>query len=356
MPEINPANRHELDYHDEAARLAKLNFPIVDVHTHVNGSDAVKVYSQVAKAFGIGLTYSMTYLENMEPVRSILGKSVRFIAMPRFSEEERYYKSVGAYMKHVEAYYLKGARILKLWAAPRGIDIGKASGCPDLFKLSSPRRIEIINEACGMNMVLMTHVGDPDTWFKTMYQDCATYGEKVDQYKPLEELLAEYTVPWIAAHMGGWPEDLEFLSGLLARHPNLYLDTSATKWMVRELSRHSRQDLIRFLTEWRERILFGSDITVKDEDLLLKGTPNSAASLEAAFELYASRYWSLRTLFESDYSGESPISDPDLAQLEPQRYSPFDAPLLQGKALPAEIIHELYYGAAARLLDGYYVA
>ena len=34
---------------------------------------------------------------------------------------------------------------------------------------------------------------------------------------------------------------------LLEAHPNLHLDTSATKWMVRELGRHSRDEIVSFL-------------------------------------------------------------------------------------------------------------
>ncbi|MHC4590503.1 MAG: hypothetical protein ACYTAQ_14535 [Planctomycetota bacterium] len=38
-----------------------------------------------------------------------------------------------------------------------------------------------------------------------------------------------------------------------------------------------------------------------------------ASSPQEAFDLYASRYWALRTLFETDHVGPSPIADPDLA-------------------------------------------
>src|SRR5690606_8368514 len=99
-----------------------------------------------------------------------------------------------------------------------------------------------------------------------------------------------------------WPEDLDFLAGLLSRHPNLVLDTSATKWQVRELSRHPRARLHDFFRRFRTRILFGSDIV--------------ATGADASFDLFASRYWALRTLFETDYDGPSPIVDPDLHMMD----------------------------------------
>jgi hypothetical protein len=154
--------------------------------------------------------------------------------------------------------------------------------------------------------------------------------------------------------MGGWPEDLEFLSGLLTQHANLYLDTSAAKWMVRELSRYSQEDLTGFFTRWKGRILFGSDIVTTDKHLSAsEEDPESrkASGVDMAYNLYASRYWALRTLLETDYHGESPIADPDLSLVDPEKYSEFDAPALNGALLPDHILQSLYYDTATALLD-----
>jgi hypothetical protein len=157
-------------------------------------------------------------------------------------------------------------------------------------------------------------------------------------------------VPWIAAHLGGWPEDLGFLSGLLDRHPNLHLDASATKWMVREISRHEREAVVAFLRRFNGRILFGSDIVTTDDHLAhAEGKSEMAAKASApedAFDLYASRYWALRTLWETDHDGPSPIADPDLAMLDPGRFGPLDAPRLRGHRLPADLLQSFYAGAA----------
>ena len=72
---------------------------------------------------------------------------------------------------------------------------------------------------------------------------------------------------------------------------------------------------------------------------------------EEAFELYASRYFALRSLFESDYVGESPIADPDLNRIDPQRYEPMDAPMLKGHQLSAELLETIYRNAAADWRD-----
>ncbi len=156
--------------------------------------------------------------------------------------------------------------------------------------------------------------------------------------------------------MGGWPEDLGFLSGLLTRHHNLYLDTSATKWVVRELGRHPREETVAFFSKWKGRILFGSDIVSTDDHLQpAKATTSPmadlASSAEEAFELYASRYLALRTMFETNYAGDSPIADPDLMMLEPERYDMMSAPPLTGLGLDKALLRVLYAGAAQDLVE-----
>ena len=357
--EAHAANRLGLDYKAEAEKFTKLPFGIIDAHSHINGTEASSIYKVAARLYGISLTYSMTHLENIPALKKAFAGSLRFIAMPRFTEEEQFYNDVPGYIKHIEEYYAHGARIIKFWSAPRGIDIGIKAAKTDMLKLNSPRRKQIMKEIQALKMVFMVHIGDPDTWFLTKYLNSDVYGSKRFQYKQLEEVLDLFEVPFIAAHMGGWPEDLEFLSYLLTKHPNLYLDSSATKWMVRELSKYPRDELIDFFRQWKDRILFGSDIVSNDTHLVVSDEAGIDKHLELqkreqVFELYASRYWALRSLFESNYDGESPIADPDLAMLEPEKHSEMDAPLLQGKNLPQDILRNLYCEAAHNLLEPYH--
>lgn len=339
----NPANLLSLDYSAESLAFRRYEFPIIDCHTHINGDQAIRIYGQAARAFGIELTYSMTHFSNIDKAREILQGRIRFITMLQFTEEERYYRDARGYIAYVEKFYEKGSRIIKFWSAPRGVDYADSAGMPDLLSLNSPVRKEVIKHTASMGMIFMVHVADPDTWFSTRYTDQTRYGSKIDQYVALEQLLSDYrSTKVIAAHMAGWPEDLEFLSVLMERHDNLYLDTSATKWMVREISKHSREEIVAFMERWKGRILFGSDIVSKEEH---------CKEAEEAFDLYASRYWALRKLLETDYDGPSPISDPDLALVDPKNYAEDSSPALKGKNLPDHILKSLYYDAPRSLLE-----
>jgi len=355
-----PANRLGLDYRAEANRLGPAPVPIIDVHTHINGVAAARIYREARDLYGVTTTYSMTQLHEAEAVREALDGTVHFIAVPDYLSENRARAVREGFLENIQAFHDLGSRIVKFWAAPRSRDMAREIGDPDEGRLDGAWRLRAMELGESLGMMFMAHIGDPDTWFRTRYADASLYGTKQEQYIPFERMLDRFAVPWIGAHMGGWPEDLDFLDGLLSRHDNLYLDTSATKWMVRELSRHPRDRFLEFFEKWRGRLLFGSDIVTLDSHLSSDAGPRGmgmqAASEQEAFDLYASRYWALRTLFETEYEGESPIADPDLNMIDPDRYDAMSAPTLRGKSLPKPLLASIYRDNASALLDGWRAA
>jgi len=346
----NASNLHALDYRVEAARFTGLPYGIIDAHIHVNGGRAALLLREAMDLYGIERVWSMTALEQIPAVRAVLADRLRLIAVPDFASKDRKHAHGTGFLERIEAYHREGARICKFWAAPRIVDFAIELGDPTMFQLDAPARLEAMHFAASKGMSLMTHVADPDTWFATRYRDTSIYGTKQQHYLPLERLLDHIGVPWIAAHMGGWPEDLKFLAGILDRHPNLHLDASATKWMVREISRHDREAVVDFMRRFAGRIFFGSDIVTTDDHLAPASDKTEiaakASAPEDAFDLYASRYWALRTLWETDYNGPSPIADPDLAMVSPTTHGPMDSPNLHGKSLPSDVLRSFYFEAA----------
>jgi hypothetical protein len=353
---VSAANRLGLDYRAEAARLGPPAVPMIDVHTHIAGAGATRIYDEVRRLYGVRLTYSMTQLPLAPAVRDILGDTIRFIAVPTWSDPDKHRVHRQGFLDNLERFRHEfNSPIMKIWSSPRLRELAPGDAGTDLVEVDSPWRVKACEAGQRLGMMYMVHIADPDTWFATKYADASRFRTKREQYEGLERMLDRFTSPWIAAHMGGWPEDLAFLDALLGRHPNLYLDTSATKWMVRELSRQSRERVLGFLEKWRGRIFFGSDIVATDDHLApRKETPHPMAELadspEAAFDLYASRYWTLRTLWETGYDGESPIADPDLAMVDPARFDAMSAPRLSGMRLPGPLLRELYAGTAERVL------
>ncbi|MEM1183787.1 MAG: hypothetical protein AAGI53_02185 [Planctomycetota bacterium] len=356
------ANRLGLDYVEEAERLGPPVRPIIDGHLHVNGGRAAGVFRRVMDLYGIDRLYTQTQLASASAVREVLGDRVSFVAIPEYMAEDRERAMTVGFLENLDVWANEfGARCVKLWQAPRLKDfVEQAGGDWDDHRMDGPWRVRIAERACELGMMLMTHVADPDTWFATEYKDSARYGVKLDHYAPWERMMERFDVPWLGAHLGGWPEDLEFLTGLLERHPKLFLDTSATKWIVREISRHPRDELLAFMTRFKDRIIFGSDIVTHDDHLVpspegeKKFGAELASNEDEAFELYASRYWALRTMWETDYEGESSIADPDLAKLDPDRYDAMSAPRLRGKSMPRDLLKVFYGGACEGTLGKWY--
>jgi predicted TIM-barrel fold metal-dependent hydrolase len=325
---INDANRLGLDYRVEAGRLPYRG-PIFDVHTHIRDVEAAHLFFEVADLFGVEKVWSMTNLENIDAIRDAYGERISFIAVPNYDRRDEPNTFTTDWLRRIEQFAAKGVKVCKFWAAPRGRDLHPA------LRLDSPTRREAMKIAHDAGMMFMTHVADPDTWFATTYADADKYGTKASHYEPLEALLDEYSdTPWLAAHMGGHPEDLEHLQQLLDDHPNLHLDTSATKWMVRELSKQPAK-LRDFCVRNAGRVLFGTDIVAHAESM--------------HFDLFASRLWALRAMFETAYDGPSPIVDPDLSMVDPSLPADSTA-TLRGASLPTVTLDAIYHGAARRLM------
>src|SRR5262245_49217068 len=314
--------------------------PIIDFHAHVMvtrpgdpasgpplgegpgaSTEQAELMLRIGAEFGVTRTLTMCLPEDIPILRERFPTSLEYNALlikRKLEDSDDFAYAL------LDRYLAAGIKAIKLWSAPRGVDRG--------LYVDAPWRIESVKRAraAGIRLV-MVHVADPDNWFRTMYADSAKYGTKPSQYARLENMLTLFPdMTWIGAHMAGDPERPEHLESLLERFPNFHIDTSATKWQVREVS--PRRDAIRALVcRYPDRFLFGTDLVTRHT---------------LVPEHYVSRYWCQRTLWESAWEGPSPIADAD--------YKPGEGesalPMLRGVALPAVVLEQVYYGNAKTLL------
>jgi predicted TIM-barrel fold metal-dependent hydrolase len=312
-----PANRLGLDYRAVPPRRTRV--PIVDFHTHVHDSPTVGAFLEAAELYGIRKIVTMTPLDELARVEAIQPGRLAFIAIPRWRSMAKSAAFQAQWLADLHAFAERGARCMKFWVAP------PLRGTHGLT-LEDPFFRPLIAAGLELNLDFMVHVGDPDEWFAPggRYADRAKFGAKREHYRQLEFLL-ERVAPRrvIAAHLGGYGEEPDFLQALLDRHANLMLDSSATKWVVRVVARQPAR-LREFLIRNQDRVLFGSDLVVGGA---------------YDFEHYASRYWVHQQLWETANDGESPIEDPDAPA----------PPRLRGLDLPADALEALYFRNAARL-------
>jgi hypothetical protein len=290
---------------------------VVDAHCHLVAAKHATEWFEAADHFGIDKFITMTPLEEASALAAAWPGRLHFIAIPKWREPN----FIDTWLQRIESFYDLGSRIAKFHMAPGSMDGTK-------LRLDSPAIRKIMDELVARKMAIMTHVGDPDTWYAGKYADSARYGTREEHYRLWEDALEAYRGhPWLGAHLGGNPENLGRLQEILDKFPDLWLDCSATRWMVREIS--ARRDAAReFLIRNQDRILFGSDQVSGDD---------------RNFDFYASRFWCHRKLWETAYIGPSPIVDPDL---------PADQqPVLRGLALPTEVLQKLFHDNVLKFMS-----
>jgi Amidohydrolase len=311
-------NRIGLDFRQSVPR-PKVKGKVIDFHCHLLAARHAPAWFAAADQYGIDAFVTMMQLEEALSLYRDWGHRLLFIAVPAW--QQVVHDHVDDYLRRLEGFYNLGCRIVKFHCAPESM---LRRG----WTLDSPRLRPVLQEAAARKMGVMTHIGDPDTWYAGKYSDASKYGTREQHYQMWENVLNEYPqIPWVGAHMGGHPEDLAHLQGILDRHPNVSLDCSATKWIARSLSpqRSAARD---FFIRNQDRILFGSDQVSGDD---------------RNFDFYCSRFWVQRKLWETAYIGPSPILDGDC---------PPDAqPTLRGLALPDECLQKLYHSNAVRYLQ-----
>lgn len=294
---------------------------VIDAHCHLLAARHAAGWFEAADHFGIDHFFTMNPLDEALGLQREWGHRLHFIAVPNWfaltepDVFERWHRSI-------ESFFNLGSRIAKLHMAPGTM---KKTG----MHFDHPGVRGILRDIASRGMAIMTHVGDPQLWYDGKYAgpDYASTGSRESQYAAWERALEDHRgTPWLGAHMGGNPEDLKRLQSLLDRFPDLVLDLSATKWIVREVS--ARADAARaFVIRNQDRLLWGSDQVSGDA---------------RGWDFLASRWWAHRTLWESEYRGTTPIYDSDLAV--------DDQPALNGLALPPAVIQKLYRDNAVNFM------
>jgi hypothetical protein len=312
--DLREYNRLGLDYRVYWPR-PKVKGIVIDFHTHLLAARHVRPWVEAGNHFGIDKFVTMTPLEEALGLQRDYPGKFHFITIPSWPN-----LAIDDWLRRLEGFHNIGSRIIKFHMAPGTMN---RSG----LRLDSPAILRIMREARARGMILMSHVGDPDTWYRNQYADTKKFGTRADHYAMWEAALEETRGhPWLGAHMGGNPEDLQRLQSLLDRYPDLMLDSSATRWMVREIS--ARRDAAReFVIRNSDRIVFGSDQVSGDR---------------RGYDFLASRWWAHRKLWETAYIGPSPIFDPDVKE--------DDQPVLKGLALPDDVLQKIYHDNPLRLM------
>ena len=295
---------------------------IIDFHMHVCGGKEDEKYISIAKEFGVTKAGAMLHWTSAGKLLDDHEDFFFPIEWMRMPEVDSGREWVAEEVARIDNERLNGLVALKLRSTCK-------EGRPEVW-IDHPYMLEVLNEVSGMGLFVYIHIAEPSGWWPNIF-DPAVVGEKIEYHKPVENILKNCpSLNVVGAHLGGYPEDLNFLDRMLTEYSNYSLDMSATKWIVRELGRDVQKSRA-FINKYQDRLYFGSDLV--------------AFLSDGEEDYYSSRFYVLRHLFERDEVIPSMIIDPDA--LSPD-YP--DGPEIRGLGLDERVLTKIYRNNALALL------
>ncbi|MEY2413252.1 MAG: hypothetical protein QOD84_1858 [Acidobacteriaceae bacterium] len=281
LKDFHPVSMLHARSHD----VQSAKFYVVDVHNHVNDAARIDEHMdprRVIEVMNRTNVKTIVILTGMwgnklqavidEMVKPYPGRFMVFTQIdwsriddPNFSQEM---------VKQLHDAVRRGARGLKVL---KDLGLADRDKTGKLIAVDDPR-LDPIWEECGrLGIPVAIHVTDPEAFFHpvdntneryeelTEHPDWSFYGP---QFPSKESILAARDhvfarhpkTTFVALHMANWPENLDYVSGMLEKYPNVMVEFGARE---AELGRQPRRAGAFFL-KYQDRIMFGTDNEVTE--------------------------------------------------------------------------------------------
>ncbi len=267
--------------HAPIHNVLRARYPVIDVHNHVNDArsagrghvppekvveimDDCNIQKIVILTGGWGENLQRVVDEMVKPYPGRFAVFVQLdwtnLDAPDFGQQM---------VRQIDDAVARGARGLKI-TKELGLRVRYKSG--KLLTVDDPRLDPIWAECGRLGIPVSIHVSDPEAFFLPFDAANERYEELVDnpewsfygpQFPAKEAILQARdrvfarhpNTTFIALHVATWPENLDYVSSLLDRCPNVMVEFGARE---AELGRQPRRAR-RFFLEYQDRILFGTD-------------------------------------------------------------------------------------------------
>jgi predicted TIM-barrel fold metal-dependent hydrolase len=269
--------------HTKVTQVPRARFPVIDVHNHVNDArssareqippaevlrimDAANIHQIVilTGAWGERLQSVVDRMVKPYPDRFRVFTQIDWskIDDPDFSRKM---------VEQLDDAVERGARGLKVL---KKLGLGVRDKTGKLVAVDDPR-LDPIWEECGrLGIPVSIHVSDPEAFFLPVdgsnerYEelihnpDWSFYGSQFPTKQAIldarDRMFARHPhTTFTALHVGNWPENLDYVSALLDRLPNVMVEFGARE---AELGRQPRRAR-KFFLDYQDRIMFGTDMT-----------------------------------------------------------------------------------------------
>jgi predicted TIM-barrel fold metal-dependent hydrolase len=220
----------------------------------------------------------------------------------------------------------QGYSLAKSWFGPRWRDYYE--DVPKDFRINHPKLDPIFQALEDNGIPLIIHMGDPDTYYESQYQDSEKYGTKDEHLKQIEEVFSRHTkLKFQIPHFGAQPEihRLPDLAQWMDKFPNVVVDTASSRWITRELSKDTKKAR-EFMLKYSDRVLFGTDLSAN----------------RGACDYFSGRYVAQRILWETN-ERDTPLPFPDADTKDT------GGTAINGLDLPLRVLGKLYWKNANRI-------
>ncbi len=358
----------------DAAAVPWKRPPITDFHAHLSldGADRIRqimaengVQRLINLSGGSGRHNGQAWQMAKLLADQFPGQIINF-ASPNwrgFGHPEWIARETSALQVAVEQYGFAGVKIAK------GLGLGHTDEHDQLLAVDDARLDPLWAKAAALGIPVCIHVADPrafwwpltpqnERWDELGVHPYWAYGPVPAQvmagFDPqAQELVRQRpAVPswpamlqaaermyrrnpkttFVAVHFGNAAEDLDYVDGLLQRNRNVWIDTAAR---VGEFGRHPADKVRAFFDKWQDRIVFGTDIGIGSDYLMLGSNGLNEPQLADVKPFYDA-HWSYFETNSRQIAHPSPIQG---------RWT------VDAIGLAPAVLDKIYRTNAVRLLD-----
>lgn len=271
--------------HATSHNVPAAKFYVVDVHSHVNDAARIDEHMdprRVLEVMNNTNVKTIVILTGMwgDKLQAVIDEMVkpypgRFMVFTQIDwsriDDANFSQEM---VEQLEDAVRRGARGLKV-LKDLGLAVRDKTG--KLIAVDDAR-LDPIWEECGrLGIPVSIHVTDPEAFFHrvddaneryeelTEHPDWSFYGP---QFPSKESILAARgrvfsrhpKTTFVALHVANWPENLDYVTGMLEEYPNVMVEFGARQ---AELGRQPRR-ATEFFLKFQDRIMFGTDNEVTE--------------------------------------------------------------------------------------------